>query len=76
MRNLKIDELLLVSGGTDGSTSYEPTGLEDLWSGCEGAKQKNNNGYGNGAEAGPPPGSSGDHNPQLLDLNLGPRGVR
>jgi hypothetical protein len=37
---------------------------------------KNNNGYGNGAESGPPPGNSGDHNPQLLTWNSGKRGVR
>lgn len=37
---------------------------------------KNNNGYGNGAEFGPPPGHSGEHNPQLTSDNKGPRGDR
>jgi hypothetical protein len=37
---------------------------------------KNNNGYGNGAEAGPPPGESGEHNPQLTEWNSGPKGPR
>jgi len=36
----------------------------------------NNNGYGNGPEAGPPPGHSGEHNPQLTDWNSGPKGPR
>jgi hypothetical protein len=35
-------------------------------------KTKNNNGYGNGAESGPPPDDSGDHNPQLTSWNAGP----
>jgi hypothetical protein len=39
-------------------------------------RTKNNNGYGNGAESGPPPGNSGAHNPGLLGDNLGPRGPR
>jgi hypothetical protein len=39
-------------------------------------RRKNNNGYGNGPESGPPPGNSGAHNPQLLDDNRGPRGPR
>ena len=66
MRILNSLELSLVSGGSAG----EPGGLpgdEDT---------KNNNGYGNGAEAGPPPGNSGDHNPQLTGWNSGPRGDR
>ena len=37
---------------------------------------KNNNGYGNGAESGPPPGNSGANNPQLHGQNLGPKGDR
>lgn len=37
---------------------------------------KNNNGYGNGPEAGPPPGQSGEHNPQLTSWNSGPKGPR
>ena len=41
---------------------------------CE--KTKNNNGYGNGPESGPPPGNSGDHNPQLTTWNSGPKGAR
>jgi hypothetical protein len=43
--------------------------------GCE-CRSKNNNGYGNGPESGPPPGNSGDHNPQLLGWNRGPKGPR
>jgi len=44
-------------------------------SSCE-PRTKNNNGYGNGAESGPPPGNSGDHNPQLTGWNRGPKGPR
>ena len=40
------------------------------------ARVKNNNGYGTGAEAGPAPGNSGAHNPQLLTQNSGPKGAR
>ena len=36
---------------------------------------KNNNGYGNGAESGPPPGNS-INNPQLLTWNSGKKGPR
>jgi hypothetical protein len=43
---------------------------------CDPCKSKNNNGYGNGAESGPPPGNSGDHNPQLTGWNRGPKGAR
>jgi hypothetical protein len=43
---------------------------------CPPTKTKNNNGYGNGAESGPPPGNSGAHNPQLTGDNSGPRGAR
>lgn len=39
-------------------------------------KSKNNNGYGNGPESGPPPGNSGAHNPQLTSWNSGPKGPR
>ena len=39
-------------------------------------KTKNNNGYGNGPESGPPPGNSGAHNPQLTGWNRGPKGPR
>jgi hypothetical protein len=37
---------------------------------------RNNNGYGNGAEFGPAPGQSGEHNPTLTDDNSGPLGDR
>ena len=60
MRDLHQFELQEVSGA--GSSPCPPT--------------KNNNGYGNGAESGPPPGNSGDHNPQLTTWNSGPRGPR
>ena len=62
MRYLHPFELSHVSGA--GSSPCPPT------------KTKNNNGYGNGAEAGPPPGNSGAHNPQLTGPNSGPRGAR
>jgi hypothetical protein len=65
MRDLLDLELTYVSGAGCSSSPCPPSG-----------KSKNNNGYGNGAESGPPPGNSGDHNPQLLGDNLGPRGVR
>ena len=60
MRILRHDELAFVAGGCE--EFCFPT--------------KNNNGYGNGAEFGPPPGNSGAHNPQLIEDNLGPRGPR
>ena len=63
MRVLLQSELTTVSGGCYSSCSC-PT------------KRKNNNGYGNGAESGPPPGNSGAHNPQLLSWNRGPKGAR
>ena len=66
MRNLHEFELDHVSGA--GCSPCPPT--------CEPAKSKNNNGYGNGAESGPPPGNSGAHNPQLLTDNSGPKGAR
>jgi len=62
MRDLHEFELSFVSGA--GSSPCPP------------AKTKNNNGYGNGAESGPPPGNSGAHNPQLTGPNSGPRGPR
>jgi hypothetical protein len=65
MRILKHDELALVAGG--GSSCGEV---------CFPDEGKNNNGYGNGAESGPPPGNSGAHNPQLIGPNEGPRGPR
>lgn len=65
MRILKDHELAFVSGA---GGSYDP---------CPSSKKrKNNNGYGNGAESGPPPGNSGAHNPQLLGPNRGPKGPR
>ena len=65
MRVLTNQELTFVSGA--GSSCYDP---------CHDKKRKNNNGYGNGPESGPPPGNSGDHNPQLLSNNRGPKGPR
>lgn len=62
MRVLSEIETTFVSGGSEGEFPFPDV--------------KNNNGYGNGAEAGPPPGNSGDHNPQLTDWNAGPRGPR
>ena len=64
MRNLTQNELRSVTGA-GGSCSCT----------CD-TKTKNNNGYGNGAESGPPPGNSGDHNPQLTSWNSGPKGPR
>jgi hypothetical protein len=71
MRELNLAEVRHVAGG-EGEYSG---GSEGGDGGCE-YSGKNNNGYGNGPEAGPPPGASGDHNPQLLGWNLGPRGLR
>ena len=66
MRELSQIELGSVSGA-GGSCSCD----------CDSdKKRKNNNGYGNGAESGPPPGHSGEHNPQLTRWNRGPRGPR
>ena len=66
MRILSKVELAIVSGGS-GEPTDPPPGTEDV---------KNNNGYGNGGESGPPPGHSGDHNPQLTGPNSGPLGDR
>jgi hypothetical protein len=63
MRSLTPTETSFVSGG-------------ELEGGYPLPDFKNNNGYGNGAEDGPPPGRSGAHNTQLLDDNRGPRGDR
>jgi hypothetical protein len=69
MRGLSSIETAAVAGGEFGGDpifvppTEEPAG-------------KNNNGYGNGAESGPPPGHSGTHNPQLPQWNLGPLGDR
>jgi hypothetical protein len=71
MRDLHQFEIGFVSGA--GSSPTPPS------CGCEcpeTGKHKNNNGYGNGPESGPPPGHSGDHNPQLTSWNSGPKGPR
>ena len=71
MRLLTSREVRLVSGADGIEVPWEPDwGLE------EGGSRKNNNGYGNGPESGPPPGNSGLHNPQLTSWNRGPRGPR
>jgi hypothetical protein len=62
MRILSENETTFVSGGCTDEVC-----MPDV---------KNNNGYGNGAESGPPPGRSGEHNPQLTSDNSGPRGDR
>jgi hypothetical protein len=69
MRSLSPCEIRTVAGGDYTGGPILPPPTEDY-------KVKNNNGYGNGAEAGPPPGRSGERNPQLIEDNLGPRGVR
>jgi DNA primase large subunit len=66
MRQLTQNEVAHVSGAGGCYTPPPP---------CE-TKTKNNNGYGNGAESGPPPGNSGAHNPQLITSNSGPKGPR
>ena len=71
MRELGSEEVLSISGA--GTTTYNGDGVVST---CPDTKSKNNNGYGNGAEFGPPPGNSGAHNTHLLADNLGPRGVR
>ena len=75
MRALHDLELTQVSGG---SSCYDPCDPCDPC--CDndngGKRRKNNNGYGNGPESGPPPGNSGAHNPQLLGWNRGPKGPR
>lgn len=67
MRILDTNEIRFVTGA-GGSTGCSCT--------CETGKTKNNNGYGNGPESGPPPGNSGAHNPQLTSWNSGPKGPR
>ena len=62
-------ECSLVSGGGEGVPVLDGGG-------DTGDRTKNNNGYGNGAESGPPPGHSGDHNPGLTGWNEGPKGPR
>jgi hypothetical protein len=72
MRDLFENELQFVSGA--GCSPTPPSGC-----GCSPTpprRRKNNNGYGNGPESGPPPGNSGAHNPQLTGPNRGPRGPR
>ncbi len=71
MRILNNDELRMVSGA-EGSESSWPSESEDSTS----RKRKNNNGYGNGPESGPPACNSGSRNPQLTTWNSGPRGPR
>ena len=46
--------------------------LEKVSGGCN----KNNNGYGNGPESGPPPGNSGGNEKQWYSDNSGPKGCR
>ena len=70
MRTLTLNEVRYVSGAGGCYTPPPPC------SGDDDDKAKNNNGYGNGAESGPPPGNSGDHNPQLTSWNAGPKGPR
>lgn len=71
MRLLNSWELALVSGA-EGSEDWLPPSEDEE----DGSWRKNNNGYGNGAESGPPPGNSGARNPQLRTWNSGPRGAR
>lgn len=72
MRDLLKSELEFVSGA---GGCYNPCPPDP----CAPKRTKNNNGYGNGPESGPPPGNSGAHNPQLLpgpdfpNKNNGPR---
>jgi hypothetical protein len=72
MRQLTSFEIDFVAGGCDCGCPPPPPPC---------GKTKNNNGYGNGPESGPPPGNSGEHNPQLTGylnggLNVGPKGPR
>jgi hypothetical protein len=76
MRQLNQAELTLVTGGCGNPCPPPPCQPQPPV-----CKTKNNNGYGNGPESGPPPGHSGEHNPQLTGylnggLNLGPKGPR
>lgn len=70
MRILNTYEIALVSGA---GSELPPLPGDD---GGSTDSTKNNNGYGNGAESGPPPGNSGAHNPGLLTWNSGEKGVR
>ena len=69
MRDLNSRELSLVTGGSEPDIPPWEIPTDDT-------KKKNNNGYGNGPETGPPPGNSGAHNPTLTGWNEGPRGPR
>ena len=69
MRLLNSREIAFVTGA--GEPTSPPPGVEPPPS-----DGKNNNGYGNGPESGPPPGNSGAHNPTLLTWNSGPKGPR
>jgi hypothetical protein len=60
MRNLKAEELTMVSGG--GDTCCDPCGSKD--------REKGNNGWGNGEDAAP--GNSLAHQPKFEDPNTGP----
>ena len=71
MRALHEFELSQVSGAGSSCNPCDPCHEPK-----HGRRRKNNNGYGNGPESGPPPGNSGAHNPQLLGPNRGPRGPR
>ena len=62
MRVLETNEMFQVTGA--GNSPQPPS-----------CATKNNNGYGNGAESGPPPGNS-VVNPQLTTWNSGPKGPR
>jgi hypothetical protein len=73
MRLLSTHEMTYVSGG---GCCYTPPPPPPCGCDCPSGKTKNNNGYGNGPESGPPPGHSGDHNPQLTTSNSGPKGPR
>ena len=74
MRSLSNQEIAFVSGaGKPGTSTGEYEGYEGEYEGD--CPRKNNNGYGNGAESGPPPGNS-VNNPQLLTWNSGKKGAR
>jgi hypothetical protein len=73
MRQLNQAELTFVAGGCGECTPTPPCHPEHPEHDCN---TKNNNGYGNGPESGPPPGNSGAHNPQLTGWNSGPKGPR
>ncbi len=72
MRDLEQTELLQVTGA---GCSPEPPSCDCDYE-APSKRRKNNHGYGNGPESGPPPGRSGEHNPQLIEDNRGPRGPR